>query len=129
LSTVCTTSSCVGTERSNPQGEARQDEPASRNVTELDSASLRYLGMAKLPEMPKPATIGQETFTSSQWVPRGGWRQRVGKEKSRNLRDPVTSGCSRESDTLIVARKQGNACGAKGGDCKFATVEVKDVSA
>ena len=127
--TECTTCSRVGTERSNPQGEARQDEPASRNVTELDSASLRYLGMAKLPELPKPAIIGEETFTSSQWIPRGGWRQRVGKEKSRNLRDPVISGYVRESDTLIVARKRGNACGAKGGDCKYATVEVKDAPA
>ena len=47
------------------------------------------------------------------------------KEKSRNLRDPnILHDCVRESDVLIVVKKQGNACRAKGDDCKYATVEI-----
>ena len=81
-------------------------EPASRNVNELDSASLRYVGVANLPELVKPAIAGEETLQSSQRTPRGGWRQRVGKGKSRNLRDPSQAATRRwESDGLIVARK------------------------
>jgi hypothetical protein len=47
--------------------------------------------VVKLPEVSKPATIGEETFISNQWAPRGDWRRRAMKEKSRNLRDPVLS--------------------------------------
>jgi len=81
--------------------------------------------VAMLPELLKPAAIGQETFVCSRWAPRGDWRWRVRKEKSRNLRDPNTKHDSvRESDVLIVVKKQGNACGAKGDDCKYAKVKV-----
>ena len=123
--TECPTCSRVGTERSNPQGEARLDELASRNTNELDSASLHYVGMAMLPERLKPAAIGEETFACNRWIPRGDWRWRVRTEKSRNLRDP--NGLHdrvRESDVPIVVQKQGNACGAKGDDCKYVEVEV-----
>ena len=123
--TECPTCSRVGTERSNPQREARLDELASRNASELDSASLRNVGVAMLPDWLKPAAIGQETFVCSRWAPRGDWRWRVRKEKSRNLRDP--NGLHdpvRESDVLIVVKKQGNACRAKGDDCKYAKVKV-----
>ena len=55
----------------------------------------------------------------------GDWRWRVRKEKSRNLRDPNTKDDRvRESDVPIVVKKQGNACGAKGDDCKYAKVKV-----
>lgn len=78
-----------------------------------------------LPELLKPDAIGQETFVCSRWAPRGDWRWRVRKEKSRNLRDPNTKDDSvRESDVLIVVKKQGNACRAKGDDCKYAKVKV-----
>ena len=78
-----------------------------------------------LPEMLKPAAIGQETFVCSRLAPRGDWRWRVRKEKSRNLRDPNTAhGRVGESDVPIVWKKQGTACGAKGDDCKYATVEI-----
>ena len=78
-----------------------------------------------LPDLLKPAIIGQETFICSRWTPRGDWRWRVRKEKSRNLRDPNTTYFSiRESDVLIVVKKQGNSCGAKGDDCRYATVEI-----
>ena len=123
--TECPTCSRFGTERSNPQGEARLDELVSRNVYELDSASLHQVGVAMLPDLLKPAIIGQETFICSRWTPRGDWRWRVWKEKSRNLRDPNTTYFSiRESDVLIVVKKQGNSCGAKGDDCRYATVEI-----
>ena len=123
--TECPTCSRVGTERSNPQGEARVDELASRNTSELDSASLEYVGVAMLPDWLKPAAIGEATFVCSRWAPRGGWRWRVRKEKSRNLRDPDRlHGRVRESDVLIVVKKQGNSCGAKGDDCRVVEVEV-----
>lgn len=97
----------------------------SRNASELDSASLRYLGVAMLPKMLKPANIDEATFICSRCAPRGGWRWRVRKEKPRNLRgpDPAHGGVG-ESDVLIVAEKQGNSCGAKGDDCEYAKVEV-----
>ncbi len=38
----CSPYSQHGTERSNPQGEAREDETVGRNASELDSASLVY---------------------------------------------------------------------------------------
>jgi len=78
-----------------------------------------------LPEMTKPATIGEETFTGNRWTPRGDWRQRVRTEKSRNLRDPnMMIVFVRESDVLIVVKKQGNSCGAKGDDCKYVEVKI-----
>jgi hypothetical protein len=102
----CPTCSQTGAERSNPQGEVLRGEPASRNAIELDSASLRYLGAANLSGMPKPATVGEVTFTCSQLAPRGGWRQRVGTERLRNLGDPKSCFTAlRESDGLIVAKK------------------------
>ena len=123
--TGCPPCSRIGTERSNPQCEARQDKLMSRNASELDSASLRYVGVARLPKRLKPVAIGEATFISSQWAPRGGWRRRVRTEKSRNLRDPdAQHECVRESDVPIVAKKQGNVCGAKGDDCEYATVEI-----
>ncbi len=78
-----------------------------------------------LPERLKPAAIGEATFVCSRWAPRGDWRWRVRTEKPRNLRDPATAyGCARESDVLIVVKKQGNSCGAKGDDCRYVEVEV-----
>ena len=37
-------------------GEILKGKDASRNASELDSASLRYLGVVKLPKMMKPMT-------------------------------------------------------------------------
>ena len=123
--TECPTCSRIGTERSNPQREARLDELASRNISELDSASLHQVGVAMLPDMLKPATVGQETFVCSRWTPRGDWRWRVRQEKSRNLRDPNTMPYRVwEADVLIVVKKQGNSCGAKGDDYRYAKVEI-----
>ena len=78
-----------------------------------------------LPEMLKPAVVGEETFACSRRAPRGDWRWRVRTEKSRNLRDPNRSDNRvRESDVPIVVRKRGNARGAKGDDCRYVEVEV-----
>ena len=130
MSNKCPTCSQTGAERSNPQGEARCGEPASRNESKLDSASLRYMGAANLPKKPKPATDGEATLERNRQAPRGGWRQRAGKEKSRNLGDPADGGKvgvvhrphRRESEGIVVAGKQGNSCGAKGSYCKSETI-------
>jgi hypothetical protein len=130
MSNKCPTCSQSGAERSNPQGEARCGEPASRNENELDSASLRYTGAANLPEMAKPATVGEATLERNRQAPRGGWRQRAGKEKSSNLGDPADGGkvgvvhrpFRRKSEGIVVAGKQGNSCGAKGSCCKSETI-------
>ena len=78
----------------------------SRNASELDSASLHKVGVAKLPKMLKPETIGEETFARNRWAPRGDWRRRAGKERLRNLRGPGTvEDTAWESDDPIVAGK------------------------
>ena len=131
MSNKCPTCSQSGVERSNPQGEARCSEPASRNASELDSASLHKVGLANLPDRTKPAIIGEATLVRSRWTPRGDWRQRVGKEKPRNLRGPAAGGkagvdhraCRRESEGIVVVKKQGNSCGAKGSRCQRETIE------
>ena len=130
MSNKCLTCSQTGAERSNPQGEARRGEPASRNASELDSASLHKVGAANLPEWTKPAIVGEAALECSRWAPRGDWRQRVGKEKSSNLGDPAVEGKvgedqrprRRESEGIVVAGKQGNSCGAKGSYCKNETI-------
>ena len=76
----------------------------SRNTSELDSASLRYVGVTKLPKKLKSAIA--ETLERTQRTPRGVWRRRAGKEKPRNLRDPHWAKVPmRESDDPIVALK------------------------
>jgi hypothetical protein len=92
MSNKCPTCSQTGAERSNPQGEARRGEPASRNENKLDSASLHKVGVANLPDWTKPATVGEATLERNRQAPRGGWRQRVGKGKQRNLGDPADGG-------------------------------------
>lgn len=101
-----TTCSQCGGERSNPQAEARKGEFMSRNKSELDSASLRNVRVTKLPKMLKSVTVGEEIFKCNRRALRGGWRWRVEKDKSRNLRDPVCAVCeNRKSDGFIVAKK------------------------
>jgi len=108
--TECPSCSQPGSERSNPQAEARCGEPVSRNPAqrdELDSASLHYpMGVTHLPDWLKSVTDGEATLTSIRRAPRGDWRQRAGKEKSRNLRGPSSVATQwRESDDSIVAGK------------------------
>src|SRR5690554_2517963 len=108
MSKVCTTCSRRGTERSNPQGEAREGESVSRNASELASAPLDYPRVAKLPIKLKPATAEEEAYIRTQRTLRGVWRQRAEKERSRNLRGPALAKGSRESEGPIVARKWRN---------------------
>ena len=105
--TECPSCSQSGGERSNPQAEARNGEPVSRNASELDSASLRYrTGVTSLPYWLKSVIGGEATLARIRRTPRGGWRQRAGKEKSRNLRGPSLAATPRrESDDPIVAGK------------------------
>ena len=104
MSTRYPTCSKASSERSNPQAEASRREPVSRNASELDSASLRLLGVTNLPDWLKSVTDEEAIPESIRRAPRGGWRQRAGKEKSRNLRDPQSLRTLRESDDLIVVR-------------------------
>jgi len=79
--------------------------------------------VASLPKMLKPAIDREATGTSTDRTFRGERRQRVGTERPRNLGDPaqrdgrcvggragrhnrIGSGCGRESDRLIVAKKR-----------------------
>ncbi len=78
----------------------------SRNASELDSASLLYVGVTKLPKKLKSAIAGEETLERTQRTLRGVWRRRAGKEKPRNLRDPHWAKVPmRESDDPIGALK------------------------
>ena len=102
MSTRYPTCSKASSERSNPQAEASLSEPVSRNASELDSASLRLLGVTNLPDWLKSVTDEEAIPESIRRAPRGGWRQRAGKEKSRNLRGPQSHWTLWESDDLIV---------------------------
>ena len=53
------------------------------------------MGVANLSKMAKPAADEEATPACDRRAPRGGWRQRVGKEKSRNLRGPALGGNAR----------------------------------
>ena len=116
-------------------------EPVSRNIRELVSASLHYLRVANLPERMKPVMFGQATLVCSRSALRGDWRQRAGKEKSRNLGGPCVS-VKFGSPTLDKTSASGrrpiaphvgvgrshssweglNPPGAKGIDCKRVTI-------
>ncbi len=90
---------------------------------------------AILPEMVKPAVLRKEMNRSTGGVSRGGWRERVSKERLRHPGYPFRCSPSRvggeqrrrgnhnpvslrqrKSDWLIVAKKRGSACGAKAPD-------------
>ena len=105
MSTRYPTCSKASSQRSNPQTEASPSKPVSRNASELDSASLHLLGVTNLPEWLKSVTDEEAIPKSIHRAPRGDWRQRAGKEKSRNLRGPQSTRALRESDDLIVAGK------------------------
>ena len=55
-------------------------------------------------------------------ISRGTWEARrdAGKTAIHNRKH----GSARESERPIVVKKQGNACGAKGDDCKYVEVKV-----
>ena len=113
---------------SNSGVEAPWIEPASRS--EPDSASLRLVRSANLSKKPKPKIRREGTFTCNGGDLRGSWGQLAGKVGLGRLGDP----CHRlgqhrgkrraesirralgpgESERPIVARKRGNARGAKG---------------
>ena len=131
MSTRYPTCSKASSERSNPQAEASPRKPVSRNTSELDSASLRLLGVTNLPKMLKSVTDEEAIPECIRQAPRGGWRQRTWKEKSRNLRDPQglrmsvlgQIGSAVEVGRFRISEEGRNEPGAKGSDCKSATIE------
>ena len=110
--------------------EAPWIEPASRSASKPDSASLSLVRSANLSEKPKPKIRREATFTSSGGDLRGGWGQRTGTvwlgrlgDPGRWLRQKRSEACAEsirrtlgvgESERPIVAKKRGNARGAKG---------------
>ncbi len=131
------------------EGDLCNSEDASPNPErgELDSASLRYMLAANLPEMAKPATSREEMNVSAYWVSRGGWRERVSREYSwypgypsrctslvvkdvqrlRGSHNPLYLR-RRKSEQPIVVMTQGNACRAK-GLCRYRVFKIKGGSA
>ena len=124
----CSTCSRLGTERSNPQGEAREGESVSRNASELDSASLDYSGSGQPVMVGETCHCRERNIHNVRQTPRGGWRQRAEKERLRNLGDPSglrmpvsnQMGTRWESEESITVKKRSNCRGAKGYYCKCA---------
>lgn len=117
-------------------------EGMSPNVSELDSASLRYLLAVNLPEVMKPATSEEATSMSTHWAIRGAWRERVPKDWQQVPGEPPRCTCGevsavqgvrginnlvscrrRKSERPIVAEKRGNARGAKGPYVSRASID------
>ena len=123
--------------RSDSSGETGwfpvDDECTSPNASEPDSASLHKWRLVSLPDMVKPATGGEVTDASIRQDVRGDWGERVQKELTWYPGDPYRKPWSavgwgeanrgshnpvelrwRKSERPIGAKKEGNACGAKG---------------
>ena len=124
----CSTCSQLGTERSNPQGEAREGKSVSRNASELASASLNYTGSGQPLRIGETCYCRETNIHQVRQTPRGDWRQRAETDGLRNLGDPPWLRVWEtnqyrwrwESEESIVARKRSNVCGAKGFYCKCA---------
>lgn len=119
------------------------DEDASLNASELVSLVTQLLAV-KPSWRWKPVIDGEEMSKSTHRANRGGWRRRVSKEYHGVPGDPIHEGrwgepatqraegnhnlCvwwHRESDRPIVARKWGNAHGAKGPCFSQVTIKVR----
>lgn len=145
---VCSSCSCASacggneareTMRSVPTGAGEggwspsDSEGASPNASELASASLHTRRSVNLPEMVKPAIVGEAADKSTRQAARGDWRERASKEHIRYPGDPSRSEAPAvgaeldpwgshnprsprrwESERFVVAWKRGNSCGAKG---------------
>ena len=115
-------------------------ERMSPSESEPVSASLHKMSVANLPDWAKPDTCREETGVRTCRALRGDRGERMRKDPSRNLGDPLRPGgrakgrpginnrgdCrSWESERPIVAKKRGNARGAKGPCCEQAESEKK----
>jgi len=119
------------------------NEDVSPNVSELASASLHHLLAVNLPEMLKPATSEEATSMSTHWAIRGDWRERMSKDWQQVPGEPprctvgeesVVQGgrginnsvfCRRrKSERPIVAKKRGNARGAKRLHVSHASIDT-----
>lgn len=112
----------------------------SLSASEPDSASLRKVGVANLPEMVKPDTCREATGVCTGKAPRGERGRRARKDVPRNLGDPLRRGVEAtgsaginnpakgrdrrwESERPIVAKKPWKQDGAKGPCCEHAESE------
>lgn len=93
---------------SDPAVEAPQDEDASRNASEPDSASLRSQGAVSLPEMVKPTPVVKQRASAAtglsgvvgdgghRQINRGTWEARRDgpdqRRPGRHNRTPVPPG-------------------------------------
>ena len=124
----CSTCSQLGTERSNPQGEAREGKSVSGNASELDSASLHYSGSGQPFRMGETCHCRGTNIPKARQTPRGDWRRRAETDWLRNLGDPTglrmsvlnQVGSRWKSEESIVVKKRSNVRGAKGFYCKCA---------
>ena len=110
--------------------EAPWSEPVSRSASEPERASLNKVRSANLSDEPKPEIRREAMFTSNGGDLRGQRGQRAGKVglgrlgdpccRFRDKRDKTRTETIRavlgagESERPIVAKKRGNARGAKG---------------
>ena len=69
----------------------RIGERASRSASELRTASLNQVKATKLPDKPKSRIGGEAMGKGTQRAFRGERRQRVRRDQSRNLGDPMSS--------------------------------------
>lgn len=109
------------------------DEGVSPNESELDSAPLHFWRSAKLPDLLKPAIGEEATGICTRWDARGGWRERMPKERTWYPGDPLhrtwqVVGCGqrrrgshnsddlwqRKSERPILALMLGKLSGAEG---------------
>ena len=124
----CSACSQLGTERSNPQGEAREGESVSCNASELASASLNYSGSGQPFRIGETCHCRKANIRRARQAPRGDWRQHAETDGLRNLGDPQglrmsvsgKRGSLWESEESIIVQKRSNVRGAKGFYCKCA---------
>jgi len=120
------------------------NEDVSLSASELDSASLHNPLAAKLPDLPKPANNEVVMSKSTHCASRGDWRKRtskdcretpgaphrrkpsglMGRHKLMGINNRECSRC-RKSERPIVAKKQGNACGAKGPYHSYVSIKIR----
>ena len=125
----------ASSERSNPQAEASPSEPVSRNASKLDSASLRVVGSDQSSGLAEVCHRRRsDTCMHSSGSP--GWletahRKREVEEPERSIRaENARVGQNRSAEEvgrLHSSEERPNQPGAKGGDCKSATIEKLSV--
>jgi len=99
----CSPYSQRGTERSNPQSEAREDETVSRNASEPDSASLVINESGQPPVMGEACHHWQRNIRMQPVGSPGCLWAACSEREAEEPERPDQTG--RESDTFIVVKK------------------------